>query len=195
MAVRRGEHVDYTVADAMVDRHLPSLAAYLKARQAVAQDVRELTGQSAVVNAADDPDRGAVYLTVIGTSAESGDDGQAGRGNRSTGLITPGRPMTMESVAGKNPVSHVGKIYNVMAGRIAAEAAGSIDGLRGLECLLVSRIGAPVSEPQLVHGRCWLERGCDVRDVEQELERVVSTQLEGLDALCDDFVEGRIRVA
>lgn len=68
------------------------------------------------VNTADDPDSGYVYLTVTGTSAESGDDGQAGRGNRANGLITPFRPMTLEAVAGKNPITHVGTLYNVLAG-------------------------------------------------------------------------------
>jgi S-adenosylmethionine synthetase len=42
------------------------------------------------------PGKGSVYLTVTGTSAEAGDDGEAGRGNRVNGLITPYRPMTME---------------------------------------------------------------------------------------------------
>jgi S-adenosylmethionine synthetase len=71
-----------------------------------------------VVNAADDLQAGSVYLTVTGTSAEAGDDGEAGRGNRVNGLITPYRPMTMESAAGKNPVTHVGKISNVCASLI-----------------------------------------------------------------------------
>ena len=43
----------------------------------------------------------SVYLTVTGTSAEMGDDGQVGRGNRPNGLITPYRPMTLEAAAGR----------------------------------------------------------------------------------------------
>jgi S-adenosylmethionine synthetase len=42
-------------------------------------------------------------------------DAQFGRGNRINGLITPCRPMRLEAAAGKIPVTHVGKIYNVMA--------------------------------------------------------------------------------
>jgi len=30
------------------------------------------------------------------------------------GLITPYRPMNMEATAGKNPVTHVGKLYNIL---------------------------------------------------------------------------------
>ena len=75
------------------------------------------------VNTADDLTRGLVFLTVTGTSAECGDDGQTGRGNRANGLITPFRPMTMEAVAGKNPISHVGKLDNTAANRLAAASS------------------------------------------------------------------------
>lgn len=56
----------------------------------------------------------SLYLTVTGTSAEAGDDGEVGRGNRVNGLITLYRPMNMEAAAGKNPVTHVGKLYNII---------------------------------------------------------------------------------
>lgn len=103
------------------------------------------------VNAADDPAAGSFYLTVTGTSAEAGDDGQAGRGNRVGGLITPYRPMVMESAAGKNPVTHVGKLYNVLARRLAAALVDELPEVAAAECFLVSRIGEPVARPGLVH--------------------------------------------
>lgn len=54
-----------------------------------------------VINAADNYEKDIVYLTVTGTSAECGDDGQVGRGNRANGLITPYRPMTLEPLPEK----------------------------------------------------------------------------------------------
>jgi len=89
----------------------------------------------AVVNLADSPAAGSVYLTVTGTSAEAGDDGQVGRGNRINGLITPCRPMSLEAAAGKNPVSHVGKIYNVVAHQIAEALAATPEEIARVECL------------------------------------------------------------
>ncbi len=56
------------------------------------------------VNTADDIKKKSVFLTVTGTSAEMGDDGSVGRGNRCNGLITPNRPMSMEATSGKNPI-------------------------------------------------------------------------------------------
>src|SRR5208282_3304614 len=82
------------------------------------------------VNTADDPELGRYYLTVTGLSMEAGDDGSVGRGNRANGLITPCRPMSLEASAGKNPVNHVGKIYNLLGNLIAndivKEAGGDV---------------------------------------------------------------------
>lgn len=80
-------------------------------------------------------------LVVSGTSAEAGDDGEVGRGNRINGLITPGRPMSLEAAAGKNPVSHVGKIYNVLARDIAEAVVARVPEVASAECCMVSRIG------------------------------------------------------
>jgi S-adenosylmethionine synthetase len=196
MAVRRDGHVSYTVSDALVARHVPDMDAYLAARTSIANDVARITGaQEVSVNAGDEPQRGAIFLTVTGTSAEAGDDGEAGRGNRFGGLITPYRPMTMESVAGKNPVSHVGKIYNVLAGRVAQAAVDAARGVRSVDCHLVSRIGAPVSRPQLVHLRCALEPGRRLAELERPLKDAVAAQLEKLPALQEELMTGRLSIA
>ena len=125
MGIRQGEHIHLTIACALVDRFVLNLADYLDAKgkiAAIAVRTAKEHGATKVrvdVNTADDAAAGSIYLTVTGTSAEAGDDGEAGRGNRIDGLIAPFRPMTMESVAGKNPVTHVGKLYNIAASLIA----------------------------------------------------------------------------
>ena len=108
-------------------RHVASLDEYVRKKEAARTLVMEVARRAtmlhveATLNAADDLSRGDVYLTVTGTSSEAGDDGEVGRGNRTSGLITPYRFMTMEAAAGKNPLNHVGKLYNVVADRIAVE--------------------------------------------------------------------------
>jgi S-adenosylmethionine synthetase len=166
LAVRVDDAIHLTVAAAFVAAHVPSLAAYLEAKQAVAEAVlrhgRQIAPQLAGVtlNAADRPADGVVYLTVTGTSAEAGDDGQVGRGNRANGLITPSRPMSLEAVAGKNPISHVGKLYNAWAEQLAVELVARPD-VDAVTCQLASRIGAPITEPQVV----WLGvSGAGARD-------------------------------
>jgi S-adenosylmethionine synthetase len=159
MAVRQGAEVALTVACAFVSRFVHDLDDYFEKKARIAGALEALAharlgaGASVVLNGADDRAGGSVYLTVTGTSAEAGDDGEVGRGNRVGGLITPGRMMTIEAAAGKNPVTHVGKVYNVAAGLIAEEIVRAVAGVRGAECLLVSRIGARVDEPQAVMAR------------------------------------------
>jgi S-adenosylmethionine synthetase len=162
MAVRHGDRVSLTVARAFVSAHLPSLGAYLEEKRAleahVAGAAGALPGNAEVhVNAADAPDGSAVYLTVTGTSAESGDDGQVGRGNRASGLITPLRPMSLEALAGKNAISHVGKLYNIVARAIAAAVVARVPGVHSAEAYLVSRIGAPIDDPAIALARLGTE--------------------------------------
>jgi S-adenosylmethionine synthetase len=142
------------------------------------------------VNVADDLARGDLFLTVSGTSAEAGDDGEVGRGNRANGLITPYRPMTLEASAGKNPVTHVGKLYNVLANRIAA-ALSALSGARDACCVLVSRIGQPIDEPQVVDVRIAPESGEVPASLHEEAAAVVRGQLSALDAVREDILCGR----
>ena len=151
MAVRTEQRAQFTVADAIVAKHVKDMDDYADIKADIAAKViahisARWGDSSVVVNAADHADD--VYLTVTGTSAEMGDDGETGRGNRANGLITPGRPMTLEAVAGKNPVNHVGKIYNIIANLAAADIA-KLDGIEDAYVFLVSRIGAPLDKPQI----------------------------------------------
>ena len=156
MAVRRGTRLSLTVSCAMVGRWLPDAGAYRAARRTVCAEAEAAARVAApgleidaVANAADDDTQASLFLTVIGTSAEQGDDGLTGRGNRVGGLITPLREMSLEAAAGKNPVSHVGKTYNVAA-REAARALAGKPGVSEAVVAHVSRIGCPLDEPQAV---------------------------------------------
>lgn len=147
---------------------------------------------SVQVNAADAPERGSIFLTVSGTSAEAGDDGEAGRGNRVNGLITPCRPMTLESVAGKNPISHVGKLYNLLAGLIAEQAAAELGEGADVECYLVSRIGYPIDAPPLAHLRIATPQAASPA-AQQGLAELVQDQLASLPALWKDLLDGSLQ--
>jgi S-adenosylmethionine synthetase len=192
LAVRHGEETNVTVACAFCDRHVGDLGSYLGQKS----ELKALVAQSGDgrievrVNAADDPGKGSIYLTVTGTSAEAGDDGQAGRGNRLNGLITPGRPMTMESVAGKNPVSHVGKIYNYAAKAIAETIVRQVPDAAAAECYLASQIGAPVAEPRLAHVRLATRDGRPVAELHREVEPIVHQELARLDTLWQSLLDG-----
>ena len=206
MAVRRGGHISLVVAVAMVSRFIGSRQEYEEARLAVRQAVErkaeswfengpreeryglESGSVEVHVNCADAGEN--IYLTVSGCSLEMGDDGATGRGNRGNGLITPMRPMTMEAIAGKNPVSHVGKIYNVMAQKAAADIA-EMEGVAEAYVTLVSRIGSPISQP-LLRG---VQIGSDMKmtaEVEAGINSILDWHLENAEDLVEQFVQGKL---
>jgi S-adenosylmethionine synthetase len=198
MAVRQDNAIHLTVAAAMVDRFLEDMNAYRHAVEAAAtvalSEARSHTDcdVDVALNTADDPDSGSIYLTVTGTSAESGDDGEAGRGNRANGLITPYRPMTMESLAGKNPVTHVGKLYNLAAGLIAEDIVTRVPTITSAECRLVSQIGHPIHEPQIVDLGVRLGGTAGIEDVTPLIEPIVARHLGEIDDYADALLAGTL---
>jgi S-adenosylmethionine synthetase len=199
MGKREGNAIDLTVAAAMVDEYVPDMEAYKAEVEAVREFVtgvaRDHTDREVAVdvNTADDYDEGSIYLTVTGTSAEHGDDGSVGRGNRANGLITPNRSMSMEATSGKNPVNHIGKIYNVLATETAREVVAGVDGIRDLRIRLLSQIGRPIDEPHVVDAHAVTEEGVDLADIEADVEAIIDDQLADVRSITDRVIEGDIR--
>jgi S-adenosylmethionine synthetase len=200
MAVRCRSAVRLTLSCAMIGRYLANGDEYFQATSTVGDLVRTVAVEhgfsqcSVKVNAADDPRTGAIYLTVTGTSAEAGDDGQVGRGNRVNGLITPYRPMIMEAIAGKNPVTHVGKIYNVLAREIAKSLVAEEPDITAGQCLLVGQIGTPVTEPLLMHIMLATRDGGPVEKFAKRAEEVARAHLHCAPKLIEDFIAGRVEI-
>ena len=153
MGVRRDNKIRLTVACAIIASEVKNESEYEDVKLGIKDLVLGLANETTdkevlvSVNAADDPKKGIYYLTVTGTSAEHGDDGQVGRGNRTNGLITPYRPMTLEAAAGKNPLSHVGKTYNIAARKIVDTLLLEEPDIEQASCYLVSEIGSKITEP------------------------------------------------
>lgn len=161
MGARVGDRVTFTVALALIDREIHHAAEYFAIKQSITEHLRATLASPCdlAVNTLDDTNAigvDGIYLTVTGLSAEQGDDGQVGRGNRMNGLITPCRSMSLEAVAGKNPVSHVGKLYNALAWEMARAIVAQVAGVEEATVQLLSRIGQPVDRPALVA----VELGC-----------------------------------
>lgn len=200
MGVRRGNHISLTVAVALIGRFVADIGDYRSMKETLAslaaQAARAETPEavSVAVNAGDDVDAGNIYLTVTGTSAESGDDGEVGRGNRANGLITPFRPMTMEAVAGKNPVTHVGKLYNLAALQIASEIVAGVDAVSDAQCCLVSQIGQPVTDPAIANLQIRTIAGVVVTDVASQIEEIVRDRLALTGSMWKQLIGDETRV-
>lgn len=198
-ALRCGSELQLTVARAFIGSALASASDYLEAKAETARCIEQFALERGLparvsVNTADAPEAGAFYLTVIGTSVESGDDGQVGRGNRANGLITPYRPMSMEALAGKNPVNHVGKLYNVLAREIAEALVASVPEIAAARCYLSSQIGRRIDDPQLVHVELETRDASPPAAHAARVEQVVRERAASIPRITERIVAGQVQL-
>ena len=203
MGYRKNNELDITVATAFVDRFVESEGDYFRKKGEILEEMMEFINSKVEVdkvnltlNALDTPGRGigGVYLTVLGTSAEAGDSGQVGRGNNVIGVIPLNRPISSEAAAGKNPVSHVGKIYNCLSYQIADHIHNSVPGIKEVYVWLLSQIGQPINLPRVATAQLILEKGTRLEEVSGEVQEIIEGELENIDKFCMDLAYGKITI-
>ena len=200
MGKRERDAIDVTVAAAMIDRYVRDREEY----DAIVEDVRayvrsvaeEYTDRDVTVHVNTADTEGAaeanIYLTTTGTSAEMGDDGSVGRGNRANGLITPNRSMSMEATSGKNPVNHIGKIYNLLSTDIAETVVAEVDGIRDLRIRLLSQIGRPIDRPHVADAEVVTEDGVAIEDIRDDVVAIVDEELANVTGITERTIEGDV---
>jgi S-adenosylmethionine synthetase len=201
MASRFNDTITLTIACAMVDKYIDDKDAYVSIIEEVKDRALDFASGitdnevAVYINTADDYDKGIYYNTVTGLSMENGDDGSVGRGNRVNGLITPFRPMSMEAAAGKNPVTHVGKLYNILAkiisNQIAEEAGGDVEEVR---VRILSQIGKPIDQPQTASIQLIMDNGADCAKWYKESESITTYWLDNIEEVTKKIVKGEIAV-
>jgi S-adenosylmethionine synthetase len=200
MGARQDERLEFTVALALVSREIQDTGHYFGIKEKMTAWLTAGLPQPGLINinTLDDPsarDEAGIYLTVTGLSAEHGDDGQVGRGNRVSGLITPSRPTSLEAAAGKNPVSHVGKIYNVLAMRMAADLVARVPGFDEASVQMLSAIGQPIDRPKLILVEAATASGGPISPAARRAaEDVVRSRLERIQDLCGQLARGELQV-
>ncbi|WP_297982061.1 methionine adenosyltransferase [uncultured Methanobrevibacter sp.] len=202
MGLRDGDKITLTIGCAMVSRYLPDREEYIAVRDGLKEIVIDLALKytdrevEVYVNTADNDeatDESGYYLTVTGTSAEMGDDGSVGRGNRANGLITPCRPMSMEATSGKNPINHVGKIYNILSNEIANDVVNNVEGIKQINLMILSQIGKPIDQPKAASAGLILEDGYDMDKVSPQVNKIIDDWLENISVITENVVQGKAR--
>ena len=122
-----------------------------------------------------------------------GDDGSVGRGNRANGLITPNRPMSMEATSGKNPINHVGKIYNLLSNKIADDIVKEVEGVNQVHMMILSQIGSPIDKPRAASAQLILEKGYEMNKVKNEVQGVMDSWLADINKITEMLIQGKLR--
>ena len=193
-----------TVAIAFVDRFVPSEKVYFGRKAEIKAAIEEFAARGKCnfdkitvdLNTLDQQGRGedGMYLTVLGTSAEGGDCGQVGRGNKVNGVIALNRPMSTEAAAGKNPVSHVGKIYTFLTHDIADHVYQNVPGIAEIYVWLCSQIGQPIDRPLIASAQLVLKPGTNLSDVREPVEEVIERELAGIYEFTRRLTTGELAV-
>ena len=198
MCLRDGETVTLTIAMAFVDCYCSSIAEYIEQKNFLAEQIAHVAKQftsrkvNVAINTADDLESGSVFLTVSGTSAEMGDDGSVGRGNRANGLITPNRPMSMEATSGKNPINHIGKIYNLLATQIAQDCVREVDGIEEMYVRILSQIGYPIDQPHVASAQVLTNPGVAIGSVKPDIEAIIDGWLAEITTITEKVIRGEL---
>jgi S-adenosylmethionine synthetase len=198
MGLRDGEDITLTICSGMIGKYIDDLNSYMS----ITEEMKEYAGERATryterdvkvfINAGDDLKKGSVFLTVTGTSAEMGDDGSVGRGNRCNGLITPNRPMSMEATSGKNPINHIGKIYNLLATQISRDIVEKVSDVQEVYVRLLSQIGTPIDKPLVASAQIIPKEDTSFEKVKAETEVIIDDWFSNVTKITEMVIKGEL---
>ncbi|MBI3841264.1 MAG: methionine adenosyltransferase [Thaumarchaeota archaeon] len=168
MGMRRGKKLEVTVAAAMVAPLIPDASHYVSVLGDVGGEVDKLSSGLELevkykLNAADDLKRADYYLTVTGTSAEQGDDGNT-----------------------------TGKILNALSILTAQEIVKEVKGVREAYVRVLSRIGKPIDQPLIASAAVVLERGGKISAVHSEIESILDDSLRDIRRVTELILQRKI---
>ena len=196
MGIRDMDDISLTVAIAFVSAKIQSSDDYYKKKEEVKNDItsfaKKLVGNNVDVTLNNgDSKSGKVYITKSGLSCESGDDGSVGRGNRVNGLITPFRRMSLEAAAGKNPVNHIGKIYNILAKEIANDIVTLYPQVKECNVSIVSQIGRKIDDPKHLDVKISTEKREELDNIRKKVNDIAEQSLENIGYLTHEIISGK----
>ena len=198
MGLRDGEDITLTICSGMIGKYIDDLDSYMS----ITEEMKEYVGELATcyterdvkvfINAGDNLEACSIFLTVTGTSAEMGDDGSVGRGNRCNGLITPNRPMSMEATSGKNPINHIGKIYNLLATQISRDIVEKVSDVQEVYVRLLSQIGKPIDKPLVASAQIIPKEDTSFEKVKAETEVVIDDWFSNVTKITEMVIKGEL---
>ena len=200
MSIREDGRISLNIAIAFVAAHVKDIDEYVGYKERAVRDIEKLAKGvtdkevTVTVNSGDSHEKNEVYITKSGLSCEAGDDGSVGRGNRANGLITPMRYMSLEAPAGKNPVNHTGKIYSVVANKLASDITSQHPEVKECYVAMVSHIGRKIDDPKNLNIKLIMQKGEPLDRVKGKVEQVADGMLERLGDITRDIALGKYGV-
>jgi S-adenosylmethionine synthetase len=204
MGIRRDKAVSLTVAAPLIESFIDDENAYFRKKDEIYEEMKKFVKDKCdelnlkyeiSFNTLDKRGKGVegCYLSITGTSAEDADCGEVGRGNRVNGVIPLNRPVSAEAAAGKNPVSHIGKIYNFLTHRIAGRIYKEVDDIEEVYVWLCSQIGKPINKPAISAVQLVL-RNTTLDEVKKDVNLILEDEISNIDKFCKQLIEGKVKI-
>ncbi len=171
MGMRHGDDINLTIACAMVDRHVANLKEYSDTKRDIlehlVENARQFTARkvTAQMNVADNIEDGSVY---------------------------PNRPMSLEATCGKNPINHVGKIYNLLSTEAARQIAAEVQGIDEVYIKILSQIGKPIDQPHIASIQIVPKDGVEMKKLEAGAWEILDDWLANIPKLQQMLFRGEI---
>ena len=194
MGFRFKEDFKITLCIPQIANYVKGIDEYISNVNKARKDIEDIFKKKSIknfelsINTRDNYDTKELYLTAIGSSIESGDEGLVGRGNRIQGFISPRRPMSMEGAAGKNPIYHIGKIYYLAAQRLSEEIYKKFKVSN--EIAMLSQSGRELIDPWVI--TIHLEN----KNVSSEqLNNFITQFIKKIPSLSYEIIDHKIKIA
>ncbi|MBU2589519.1 MAG: methionine adenosyltransferase [Nanoarchaeota archaeon] len=197
MALKINKNINLTLCIPQISKFVQNKQQYKKNLKIMHQYIYNFIAKkfpyfkiNLFLNTRDDFETGEIYLTAIGSSIESGDEGLVGRGNRINQLICQTKPYTMEGAAGKNPVYHIGKIYNLAAQEIANKISKKIKTYS--EVFLISQSGRLLIDPwKTIVG---IEKELNKKEIDN-LKKFIKKELNNIPQITNKLIKKQFKIA
>ncbi len=152
MGIRKDDKLEITCCVPMISKYIMNLEDYKNNLFILRKDIKMIIKKkfptnevNIYLNTRDNYEKNDLYLTLIGSAVESGDEGAVGRGNRSQGVIPFCRNFSMEAACGKNPVYHTGKLFTAIGDIISKQIYSMYKVENTVYC--TSKMGDNIIEP------------------------------------------------
>jgi len=102
------------------------------------------------------------------------------------------RPMSLEATAGKNPVNHVGKIYNVLALVASRRIYEELDAEIHVSIQILSQIGRPIDEPLAASIKLTPVHGKITNDMVENAKSIMDEELSNIRRYTDLILSKKV---
>jgi len=101
--------------------------------------------------------------------------------------------MSMEATSGKNPINHIGKIYNLLSTQIAQETVKKVAGVDEMYVRLLSQIGKPIDQPLMASVQVLPKKGTTLKEINGEVREIVDDNLANVTNITEKVIRGELK--